>query len=153
MEWPTWIQTETLHQSLITHTLTGDIFSLSALPSSSFTFKIYVNVHYIMIRSGTSLMVQWLRLCAPNAGGLGLIPGQGTRNQNSPHTTTKRFCVLQLRLSTAKQINIQTAFFKKYQLDQTHTASHCYAIIKSPDLDNWMQLCSCYQTFKIAIKM
>ena len=76
-------------------------------------------------------MVQWLRLCAPNTEGLGLIPGQGTRNQNSLHTTSKRFCVLQLRPSTAKQINIQTAFFKKYQLDQTHTASHCYAIIKS----------------------
>ena len=27
---------------------------------------------------GTSLMGQWLRLCAPNAGGLGSIPGQGT---------------------------------------------------------------------------
>ena len=27
----------------------------------------------------TSLVVQWLRLCAPNAGGPGLIPGQGTR--------------------------------------------------------------------------
>ena len=25
-----------------------------------------------------SLVVQWLRLCAPSAGGLGLIPGQGT---------------------------------------------------------------------------
>ena len=28
---------------------------------------------------GTSLVVQWLRLHAPNAGGLGLIPGQETR--------------------------------------------------------------------------
>ena len=28
---------------------------------------------------GTSLVVQWLRLRAPNAGGAGLIPGQGTR--------------------------------------------------------------------------
>ena len=27
---------------------------------------------------GTSLVVQWLRLHAPNAGGLGSIPGQGT---------------------------------------------------------------------------
>lgn len=26
----------------------------------------------------TSLVVQWLRLCAPNAVGLGMIPGQGT---------------------------------------------------------------------------
>ena len=30
--------------------------------------------------SGTSLVVQWLRLHAPNAGGLGSIPGQGTRS-------------------------------------------------------------------------
>ncbi|TEA28249.1 hypothetical protein DBR06_SOUSAS3310030 [Sousa chinensis] len=29
---------------------------------------------------GTSLVVQWLRLHAPNAGGLGSIPGQGTRS-------------------------------------------------------------------------
>ena len=29
---------------------------------------------------GTSLVVQWLELCAPNAEGLGLIPGQGTRS-------------------------------------------------------------------------
>ena len=28
---------------------------------------------------GSSLVVQWLRLRTPNAGGLGLIPGQGTR--------------------------------------------------------------------------
>ena len=28
----------------------------------------------------TSLVVQWLRLHAPNAGDLGLIPGQGTRS-------------------------------------------------------------------------
>lgn len=26
------------------------------------------------------IVVQWLRLCALNAGGLGLIPGQGTRS-------------------------------------------------------------------------
>ena len=27
-----------------------------------------------------SLVVQWLRLCAPNSGDLGSIPGQGTRS-------------------------------------------------------------------------
>ena len=26
-------------------------------------------------------MVHWLRLCTPNAGGLGSIPGQGTRSR------------------------------------------------------------------------
>ena len=29
---------------------------------------------------GTSLVVQWLRLHAPNTGGLGSIPSQGTRS-------------------------------------------------------------------------
>ena len=28
---------------------------------------------------GSSPVVQWLRLCASNAGGMGLIPGQGTK--------------------------------------------------------------------------
>ena len=32
------------------------------------------------VKSGTSLVVQWLRLRASNAGGLGSIPGQGTRS-------------------------------------------------------------------------
>ena len=29
---------------------------------------------------GNHLVVRWLRPCTPNAGGLGLIPGQGTRS-------------------------------------------------------------------------
>ena len=40
-------------------------------------------------RCGNSLVVQWLRLCAPSAGGLGSILGQGTRS-----------CMLQLRVHT-----------------------------------------------------
>ena len=39
-------------------------------------------------------MVQWLRLCTPNAGGPGSIPGQETRSHmhaatKSLHATTK----------------------------------------------------------------
>ena len=34
----------------------------------------------LIIIIGTSLMVQWVRLCAPNAGVPGSIPGQGTRS-------------------------------------------------------------------------
>ena len=34
---------------------------------------------FLRFPSWTSLVVQWLRLQAPNAGGLGSIPGQGTR--------------------------------------------------------------------------
>ena len=33
---------------------------------------------FLNLPFGTSLVVQWLRLCAPKARGLGLIPGQGT---------------------------------------------------------------------------
>ena len=33
-----------------------------------------------MSTGGNSLVVQWLGLRAPNAGGLGSIPGQGTRS-------------------------------------------------------------------------
>ena len=40
---------------------------------------------------GTSLVVQWLRLCSPSAGGLDLIPGWGTRSHirqlQIPHAT------------------------------------------------------------------
>ena len=43
---------------------------------------------------GTSLVAQWLRLHAPNTGGPGSIPGQGTRSHmhaanKSSHATTK----------------------------------------------------------------
>ena len=44
---------------------------------------------------GTSMVVQWLRLQAPNAAGLGSVPGQGTRSHKP-----------QLRPGTAKEINI-----------------------------------------------
>ena len=40
----------------------------------------------------TDLVVQWLRLHAPNAGGLGSIPDQGTRS----HILALRTCIPQL---------------------------------------------------------
>ncbi|TEA26436.1 hypothetical protein DBR06_SOUSAS11310016, partial [Sousa chinensis] len=41
-----------------------------------------------------SLGAQWLRLCAPNTGGPGLIPGQGTRSR----MTQLRACMPQLKI-------------------------------------------------------
>ena len=42
---------------------------------------------------GTSLVVQWLKLCAPNAAGPGSIPGRGTKShlpqRKILHTATK----------------------------------------------------------------
>ena len=49
---------------------------------------------------GTPLVVQWLRVQAPKARTLGLIPGQGTRF----HMPQLRIHMPQLRLSAAKQI-------------------------------------------------
>ena len=45
-------------------------------------------------RYGTSLVAQWIRLRAPNAGGPGSIPGQGARSHmhaatKSSHAATK----------------------------------------------------------------
>ena len=42
--------------------------------------KIYANdATDKRVISGTSLVVQWLRLCASNAGGADSIPGRGTK--------------------------------------------------------------------------
>ena len=48
-------------------------------------------------------MIQGLKLHAPNAGGLGLIPGQGTRAQ----MPQLRVYTLQLRPGAAKQIKLK----------------------------------------------
>ena len=53
----------------------------------------------LRIFGGTSLVVQWLRLCAPNAGGPGSIPGQGTRSHKQQ---LRRSHMLQLRPVAAK---------------------------------------------------
>ena len=55
-------------------------------------------MHLLKERQGTSLVVQWLRLCAPNAGGLGSIPDWETRSC----ITQLGARMLQLRPSAAK---------------------------------------------------
>ena len=46
---------------------------------------------------GTSLVVQWLRLCTPNAEGLDLIPSQGSRS----HMPQPGIHMLQLKVPRA----------------------------------------------------
>ena len=46
-----------------------------------------MEIKHIESFQGTSLVAQWLRPHAPNAGGLGSTPGQGTRSH--VHATTK----------------------------------------------------------------
>ena len=42
-------------------------------------FSNFTNQPFPLHALGSSLVVQWLRLHAPNAGGSGSIPAQGTR--------------------------------------------------------------------------
>ena len=59
--------------------------------------------------TGISLVVQWLRLHTPNAGGLISIPGQGTSSHmpqlkdSACLSENRRFCAFQLRPSAAKK--------------------------------------------------
>ena len=65
-------------------------------------------VAIIQVR-GVSLVVQWLRLCAPDAAGWGLIPDQGIRS----HMPQPRVCKLQLRPSAVKWIDLKNNPGKK----------------------------------------
>ena len=65
--------------------------------------EFYLSPNYSFIHSskslilGISLAVQRLRLCIPNSGVLGSIPGQGTR----PHMSQLRIHLLQLKILQA----------------------------------------------------
>ena len=76
-----------VHQPV--HTL--GIYRLLIFPRLCQVLRLRVSLKALL---GTSLVVQWPRLCAPTAAGPGLIPGQGTRS-----------CTLQLKvLHDAKTI-------------------------------------------------
>ena len=58
-------------------------FEIYAVPQNVTLFGGRVFTEVIKLKwgwLGTSLVVQWLKLRTPNAGGLGSIPGQGTRS-------------------------------------------------------------------------
>ena len=58
----------------------------------------YHTIHLFKVYySGASLVGQWLRLYAPNAGGLGSIPGWGTRSR----MLELRVCILQVKIPRA----------------------------------------------------
>ena len=61
-----------------------------------------VLIHCSKPSSGTSLVVQWVRLRAPNAGGPGWIPGRGTRSHMRATTKSLRATTKSLRATTKK---------------------------------------------------
>ena len=72
----------------------NDPHSQESLRSAKQPIRLNLSLPCMKSIRGTSLVVQWLRLCAPNAGDLGSIPGQGTRVhmlQTMPHVTMKNW--------------------------------------------------------------
>ena len=66
------------------------------------------------LSAGTSLVVQWLRLQAPNTGGPGSIPGQGSRS----HMPQLRGHMQQLKPGTVKEINKINILKKNHSLQE-----------------------------------
>ena len=60
----------------------------------------------------TSLEVQWLRLCASDAGGVGLIPGQGTKILQAAQCSHK----LKIKKQT-KQKAVEATVPQCYEID------------------------------------
>ena len=81
---------------------------ISAQLSHPPLFSNFTNQPFPLHALGSSLLVQWLRLHAPNAGGSGSIPAQGTRyhmlQSKIPHAATKTW---------HSQINTFFFFFTK----------------------------------------
>ena len=87
------LQTWWMLQSLEIIKLAG-LHLASKNEGSSYAGFTFFNASIIKLAMRDFLVVQWLRLHAPNAGGLGSIPGQKTKTPNpmdqlSPHATMK----------------------------------------------------------------
>ena len=67
--------------------LCSSVTSTTLVKSLENTEKPRAEVREEFCHFGTSLVVQWLRLCASNAGDMGSIPGQGTK---IPHACRAR---------------------------------------------------------------
>ena len=64
--------------------------TVSMMESKTVCYSIFSIFLFTQNILGTSLAVQWLRLQAPNAGGMGLLPGWGTKiSQAAEHGLKK----------------------------------------------------------------
>ena len=84
------------------------------------------------------LVVQWVRLWAPNAEGLGLIPGQGTR---SHMRQLKRSRMLQLRPSATKKKKLANQSQQHIKRTIHHESSGIY--IQDAGMIQFMQISQC----------
>ena len=84
--------------------------------------RMSVDIQYTkLLFGGTSLVVQWLSLCTPNAGDVGKIPGQRTRS----HIPKLRVHMLQVKTQQAAP-KTWCSQISKFKNTQTHTHTHTY---------------------------
>ena len=67
--------------------------------------SISIYIYPLLLDWGASLVVQWLRLFAPNAGAPGSTPRSIRKLEPSCHNKGWRSCVWQLRSGPVKEIN------------------------------------------------
>ena len=67
------------HARTRTYECLGPCRPLAPYPAASLVFPLWIPKGLKNQHGGTSLVVQWLRLCTPNAGRVGSIPGRGTK--------------------------------------------------------------------------
>ena len=72
----------------------------SSIPQLLSVHNLEANYFIKNIR-GTSLAVQWLRLCASNAGGVGSIPGAGTKIPHALRPKKEKRKKPELKLETS----------------------------------------------------
>ena len=80
---------------------------------------------------GSFLVVRWLRLCAPNAGGLGSIPSHGTRLHKA--TVKDPTCCSEDRKSYVPDLvqSINKYFLKGTIIKPFHTVHIVHGVLKA----------------------
>ena len=104
------------HVSCVSY-IAGGFFSADPLEKLNKYFTTYYLLgtvsslfYRLILTTGTFQVVQGLRLCNPNAGGLGSVPGQETRS----HILQLTVCMLQLQKIPHATVKTQHNEINKY---------------------------------------
>ena len=68
----------------------------------------------------TSLVVQWLRICAPTAEGTGLIPGQGIKIPNAAQCSQKIKLYKYIAIAVTETLNLTMKTLVALKLKRHH---------------------------------
>ena len=129
----TW-STYSLHTCRVfNHYLTITILLIFDATKSKRNVKLFSCYHYLHANTGTSLAVQWLRPRASTAGGMGSIPGWGTKIPHAVRCDKKKprqYCWFSHHLR--KVIQSQYTCSRKMKRALSHKPSWGYLISPPP---------------------